>query len=81
MNLERFLNGLTKLKRGSTPYGIAPHKPILLLTLLDLLDRGYGADNKFYIDDILVSTFHEIEHIEEETLKDVYQQCEIPSDH
>ena len=59
MNLERFLTGLTKLKRGSTPYGLAPHKPIFLLTLLDLLDRGYGVDNKFYIDDILVSTFHE----------------------
>ncbi|EAZ82836.1 HNH endonuclease [Algoriphagus machipongonensis] len=59
MNLERFLIGLTKLKRGSTPYGLAPHKPILLLTLLDLLDMGYGADNKFYIDNILVCTFHE----------------------
>lgn len=59
MNLERFLYGLTKLKRGPTSYGLAPHKPILLLTLLDLLDRGYIDDNRFYIDDILVSTFHE----------------------
>ena len=59
MNREKFFYGLTKLKRGSTPYGLAPHKPILLLTLLDLLDKGYGTDNKFYIDDILVSTFHE----------------------
>ena len=59
MNREKFFYGLTKLKRGSTPYGIAPHKPILFLSILDLLDRGYGADNKFYIDDILVSTFHE----------------------
>ncbi|WP_339704539.1 HNH endonuclease [Algoriphagus aquimarinus] len=59
MKLERFLSGLTKLKRGSTPYGLAPHKPILLLTLLDLLERGYIHDNRFFIDDILVSTFHE----------------------
>ncbi|MFC5623646.1 HNH endonuclease [Algoriphagus winogradskyi] len=59
MNIERVFIGLTKLNRGSTPYGLAPHKPILLLTLLDLLDRGYGADNRFYIDDIFVSTFHE----------------------
>ncbi|WP_339880614.1 HNH endonuclease [uncultured Algoriphagus sp.] len=59
MNLERFLSALTKLRRGSTPYGLAPHKPILLLTLLDLLDRGYTHENRFYIDDVLVSTFHE----------------------
>jgi len=59
MNLEKLLSRLSNLKRGPTSYGLAPHKPILLLTLLDLLDRGCIDRNRFYIDDILVSTFHE----------------------
>ncbi|MBN7816244.1 HNH endonuclease [Algoriphagus pacificus] len=59
MHLERFLSALTKLKRGSTPYGLAPHKPILLLTILDLMDRGYITENKIFINGELVSAFHE----------------------
>jgi len=59
MNLEIFLSGLTKLRRGSTPYGLAPHKPILLLTILDQMNRGERANNKFFVDVDLVRNFHE----------------------
>jgi putative restriction endonuclease len=59
MNLEQLLAGLTRLKRGSTPYGPAPHKPIFLLTLLDLLDAGIGTDNRFYVNLDLVGVFHQ----------------------
>ena len=59
MALDIFLQGLGRLRRGSTPYGKAPHKPIFLLTILDLIDSGHFSDNRFYVDAILVSAFHE----------------------
>jgi len=59
MNLEQFFIGLQRLKRGSTPFGYAPYKPIFLLTLLDLLDAGIGIDNRFYVNQELVGTFHQ----------------------
>jgi putative restriction endonuclease len=59
MDLDRFLKGLIRLRRGSTQYGQAPHKPIFLLTMLHLLDSGHISENRFYVDVILVSTFHE----------------------
>lgn len=59
MNLASFLSSITRLKQGSTAYGLAPHKPILLLTILDLFDRGVITDNRVFINGELVSAFHE----------------------
>lgn len=59
MNLEQLLIGLKSLKRGPTPFGYAPYKPIFILTLLDLLDAGTGIDNRFYLNQELVGTFHQ----------------------
>jgi putative restriction endonuclease len=59
MDLDSFLKGLTQLRRGSTAFGPAPHKPIFILTLLDLIDSGHITDNRFYINAELVSAFHE----------------------
>jgi len=59
MRLEIILRDLVILKRGSTKYGMAPHKPVLFLTLLDMMDSGIGNDNRFYIDSDLVGTFHQ----------------------
>ena len=59
MNLDSFLIGLAQLRRGVTPYGPAPHKPIFILTLLDLIESGHISDNRFYINAELVSAFHE----------------------
>lgn len=59
MDLDSFLSGLAQLRRGVTPYGLAPHKPIFILTLLDLIESGQISDNRFYINAELVSAFHE----------------------
>jgi putative restriction endonuclease len=59
MNLDTILSGLAQLRRGSTPYGLAPHKPIFILTLLDLIEAGHVIDNRFYLNAELVSAFHE----------------------
>lgn len=51
--LERFYN-LRRDKRGSHE---RPHKPVLLLALLDLLDRGVVAQNEFPLSPDLIKTF------------------------
>lgn len=58
MDLGSFLNGLVQLRRGVTLYGRAPHKPIFILTLLDLIESGH-INNRFYLNAELVSAFHE----------------------
>lgn len=37
--------------------GIAPHKPILLLAVIDLINRGYFQDNKILISQELLESF------------------------
>ena len=49
----------TKLKQGSTPYGKAPHKPILLLTLFELIEKQLIVDNRVTVTPELVATFKE----------------------
>ena len=51
--LERLYN-LRRDKRGSHE---RPHKPVLLLSILDLLDRGVIAGNQVPLSDELVATF------------------------
>jgi putative restriction endonuclease len=57
--LHQFLNKLTKLNRGGTKYGKAPHKPVLLLAFIDLLDKGTLTQNQVYVDADLVGAFLE----------------------
>lgn len=60
-NLNIYLNTLTSIKRGSTEhYGIAPHKPILLLTFIELIEKGYVWQNQVPINSILVATFKQL---------------------
>lgn len=58
-NLNDYLYKFTHLKRGVTKYGLAPHKPVLLISLLELINKGYLTENKFYVDADLVGTFQE----------------------
>ncbi len=58
--LEFYIRGLSRLKRGSTKFGMAPHKPILLLTLIQLIEEGEGVKNEFYVDALLVAKFQEV---------------------
>ena len=39
--------------------GLAPHKPMLLLSILSEIDRGHISENKIYLTDELVATFLE----------------------
>lgn len=59
ININQLIQGITSIKRGSTKYGKAPHKPILLLTILELIDKGIVADNEFRINADLVGLFQE----------------------
>lgn len=58
-SVDKYILKLNKLNRGSTPFGKAPHKPILLITLLELIDKGYILGNRVYVDTELVGTFQE----------------------
>lgn len=40
--------------------GGAPHKPVLLLAVIDLYDRGLIQSNRFSFSDLLIDTFHSI---------------------
>jgi len=57
--LQQFLDKLTRLKRGVTKYGAAPHKPVLLLAFTDLFDKGILTQNQVYVDADLVGAFLE----------------------
>lgn len=57
--LQKYAKAFSHLKRGSTPYGAAPHKPILLLTLIELIEKGIVTDNRILVDAQLVGTFKE----------------------
>lgn len=59
INLDQLLQGISRIKRGGTKYGKAPHKPILLLTLIELIDKGLVTDNQFRINSDLVGLFQE----------------------
>src|SRR3984957_10723641 len=56
---SKFIHALTHLRRAPTKFGTAPHKPVLLITLLELMDSGYASDNRFYPDTELVGVFQE----------------------
>lgn len=58
-DLEPYISAFTHLKRGVTKYGVVPHKPILLLTLIKLIDKGLVLDNRFEVNVDLVGLFQE----------------------
>lgn len=43
--------------RVDRAHGIAPHKPILLLSVIDLIKRGTILENKIYLESTLINTF------------------------
>lgn len=54
--LHKYLNAFGKLHRNM---GLAPHKPILLLSILDEIGRGRITDNEIILTVELVSAFRE----------------------
>ncbi len=55
-NLAYYVKAFTSLRRDYK-YGGAPHKPILLLSILKLIEDGLIYENKIYISPELVSQF------------------------
>ena len=54
--LAAYTRKFTKLKQGGTAYGKAPHKPVFLLTLLELIDKRLITDNRVTVTPELVAT-------------------------
>jgi putative restriction endonuclease len=57
--LQQFIDKLTRLKRGVTKYGTAPHKPVLMPAFVDLFEKGIVTFNQVYVDADLVGAFLE----------------------
>ena len=57
--IDKYIHKFNNLNRGSTPFGKAPHKPVLLITLIELIDKGHILNNRIYVDTELVGTFQE----------------------
>ncbi|WP_132771198.1 MULTISPECIES: hypothetical protein [Sphingobacterium] len=45
--LNLYLKAFVRLKQGITKYGKAPHKPVFLLTLIELIEKDLDHDNHF----------------------------------
>ena len=59
LHLTHYLQKLTTLKRGPTKYGPAPHKPILLLAIIDLIEKEAITKNRIPLDERLLAGFKE----------------------
>lgn len=57
--LGRYAQKLKKLRRGTTRYGKAPHKPVFLLTQIEQVEKGRVSENKFFITPEFVADFKE----------------------
>ncbi|HOY58191.1 MAG TPA: hypothetical protein PK640_08670 [Verrucomicrobiota bacterium] len=54
---DNWLERLCNLRRDKSGQHERPHKPVLLLSVIDLLDRGLLTDNAVPLSDELVATF------------------------
>ncbi|MBL7966894.1 MAG: HNH endonuclease [Prolixibacteraceae bacterium] len=52
-------NYILSLNRGVTKYGKAPHKPILLLAVVDGFEKGYLKGREVPISEELLTSFHD----------------------
>lgn len=59
-NLEYYIDRLRKMKRNSAGKLVAPHKPILLLSVANLIEKGYIVENKIVLDDALIFEFKKL---------------------
>ncbi|TGE25204.1 DUF4007 family protein [Hymenobacter aquaticus] len=59
MSLDSLIEEFSKIKRHVASKREKPHKLILLLSVLDLVDEGYLTENKIYFDNKLKSAFRE----------------------
>ncbi|MDQ3818010.1 MAG: hypothetical protein M3362_09990 [Acidobacteriota bacterium] len=55
--LSHYLNKIEHLRVDRTHSVPAPHKPLLLLTVLDLIERGEITQNRIEVSPLLVETY------------------------
>lgn len=55
--LQKYIKAFSKLKQGVTKYGLAPHKPVMLLSVLQGFESSLINENKIYITPELVFLF------------------------
>ena len=58
--MHSILKQITSLRRGNTVYGLAPHKPILLLAVLESFEFGEITDNWIEINESLLTRFYDL---------------------
>lgn len=59
MNLfDQYAEYFSRLKTAFSKNGPAPHKALLLLSVIDLIERGEISSTRIELSDILVSTFN-----------------------
>ncbi|MFC0877078.1 HNH endonuclease [Saccharicrinis sp. FJH2] len=58
--MNSIIQNILSLNRGVTKYGPAPHKPILLLAVIESFENGEITDNWIEITDDLFQHFHDI---------------------
>jgi putative restriction endonuclease len=57
--LNSYLSKLSKLNRANTNHGKAPHKPLLLISIIELIEKGLVWNNRVYVNTDLVGAFQE----------------------
>ena len=62
-NFPFLLKHLEQLRQGVTKYGLAPHKPVLLLSLIDYMEETGLTENQFLFDERLLSLFKKNWHL------------------
>jgi len=58
--MDALLQQVTSLRRAITEFGPAPHKPIMLLALLESFDEGEIENNWIGINEILLTRFYDL---------------------
>lgn len=58
-DLQVFVSKFQKLRQAPTVYGKAPHKPVLLLSVIHQIERGQIKNNRIYLTPDLVAEFIE----------------------
>ena len=58
--LQKYLRKISRLRRGVTRHGPAPHKPVLLLAVLQGFEEGWIVGNRIELSPQLVSAFKSV---------------------
>ncbi len=58
--LQKYVRKFKKLNQGTTKYGPAPHKPVLLLAVMQGVEEGWADQNRIELSPELVGTFKAI---------------------